>query len=273
MCVAARRAAELPPVARVAWDAGRRRLTWLALSISLALSMTACAAARIQEPSMAPATSVATVTPGGAATATAGSAGRSGAATEAPTAVATVAAATSVPTPVPSGTIMVHGTTATFTSLRYGYRLTVSVADWLVSETPGTWNGIFQPNAVNPDSGSDWLRDPGVATVEIGVLAVAPGTTVAAWEASEAPSVRMLACKEAASAEAVTVAGAHLLLLPETCPKVVVGESAGDQYFLNAFLVHGTYAVIAQWRSEQGHETADRVAFLQILGTMRWTPA
>jgi hypothetical protein len=178
--------------------------------------------------------------------------------------------ATTVPTPVPSGTMAVHGATTTFTSLRYGYSVQVGTADWIVSETAGTWDGVLALNNPNAEPGTDWLKEPGIATVEIGVLTLAPDTPVSAWEASEAPSVRKLACTEAASTQTVTISGLRVLLLPETCPKTVVGEFPGNQYFLNAFFVHGATGVIAQWRSEQGHAAADRATFLRILGTMKW---
>jgi hypothetical protein len=262
---------EPAPAGRTTRDPGPRRLTSLALGVCLALSATACGAAGTQPPSIARATAGSTVTPGASATATQGTGASSPTATQPTSAPATLPAQTTAPTPVPSGTVTVRGTAATFTSLRYGYSLTVSAADWVVQETPGTWNGVFHPNNLqNPDPGTDWFREPGVATIEIGTLGVAGGTAVTAWEASEAPSVRMLDCREATSTEPVSLVGLQVLLLPETCPKVVVGEFAGDQYFLNAFMVHGTSGIVAQWNSVQGHEASDRATFLRILGTLRF---
>jgi len=258
--------------ARVRWNTERGVAARLALAICLALSVAACGAALTQgsptgaPPSGEPAVPAGTLGPGTTVT-------NSASAPPTQQAVASMPAATTVPTPVPSGTIAVHGATTTFTSVRYGYSVQVGTADWIVSETPGTWDGVLALNDPYPESGTDWLKEPGIATVQIGVLAVPPGTTVTAWETSEAPSVRKLACTEAASTQAVTISGLPVLLLPETCPKTVVGEYPGNQYFLNAFFVHGATGVIAQWRSEQGHAAADRATFLRILGTMKWAPA
>jgi hypothetical protein len=244
----------------------------MALTICLTLSMAACGAAGTQSPPTGASGSGQAAGPadsmGPGATGTVP-------ASAAPTmeTTASMPVATTVPTPVPSGTIEVHGATTTFTSVRYGYSVQVGTADWIVSETPGTWDGVLKLNDFAPESGTDWLKEPGIATVQIGVLAVPPGTTASAWESSEAPSVRKLACTEAASTQTVTISGLRVLLLPETCPKTVVGEFPGDQYFLNAFFVHGATGVIAQWRSEQGHAAADRATFLRILGTMKWAKA
>lgn len=175
------------------------------------------------------------------------------------------------PTPAPSGRELVRGSELTFTSVRNGYTVTVSADDWLVIETPGSWDGTFEPHQVNPDPGTDWIRDPGVATIEIGVLVVAPGTTLGSWEASEAPAVRMLGCSEASPAEPVTIAGTSVLLLSETCQRGAAAASRDNQYVLNAFAIHGTSALVAQWDSVQGHETSDRAAFLAILATWTWT--
>lgn len=264
------------PVTSGAVDAVRGGAPWWALGACLAVLVMACGATPAQAPPTAPVSAASTASAAAAVAAT-GMAGASAPASfsipaSAPASTtASIAPVTAAPTPEPSGTVTVRGATAIFTSHRYGYSVAFSASDWLVRETPGAWNGIFESNPLSTtDSGTDWLRNPGVATIEIGVLDVPAGTTVAAWEASEAPSVRMLACTEAASAETATVAEERALLLPETCPKVVVGENAGNQYFLNAFLVHGTRALIAQWRSEQGHEAADRATFLRILGTLRW---
>jgi len=175
--------------------------------------------------------------------------------------------------------IAVRGTSQTFTSRRYGYSLTVTT-DWAINETPGNWNGVIVRNASIPDPGTDWFSDPGVATIEVGFQAVPPGTTVAAWEASEATYVqngiavlggeRM--CQEAAVTQTVQVAGREVLLLPELCPAVgadqVPGHNAGDQSFINAFLVDGTRGVVLQWYSANGGEAAARAAFLPILGTL-----
>lgn len=184
----------------------------------------------------------------------------------------TASATAAGPTPLPSGTIELQGGNQTFTSLRYGYSLTVgSPADWLVRETPGIWNGVLDLHRSAPDPGTDWFRHPGVATIQVGFQDVPAGMTLAAWEAAEAPSAKVLDCTEAKTAQTVTVAGGKALLLPETCPKDVVGEFPGDQFFLNVFLVHGTSGVLVQWNSQQGHETADRATFLQILGTWAFT--
>jgi hypothetical protein len=255
--------------ARRPWNTRRGAPGRLALIISLALSVGACVAAQTQPPpagapgSSEPAVPADTLGPGTTVTVPA-----SAPPTQRTT--ASMPVATTVPTPVPSGTMAVHGATTTFTSLRYGYSVQVGTADWIVSETPGTWDGVLALNNPNAEPGTDWLKEPGIATVEIGVLALAPDTPVSAWEASEAPSVRKLACTEAASTQTVTISGLRVLLLPETCPKTVVGEFPGNQYFLNAFFVHGATGVIAQWRSEQGHAAADRATFLRILGTMKW---
>ncbi len=80
----------------------------------------------------------------------------------------------------------------------------------------------------------------------------------------------MLACNEVPPAEPA-LAGAATLLLPETCPRAVAGEDRGNKFFLNAFAIHGTSGLVAQWSSEQGHEAADRVALLAILSTWTWT--
>jgi hypothetical protein len=175
-----------------------------------------------------------------------------------------------LPSPVPSGRDLVRGSELTFTSLRYGYSVTMIADEWVADETPGSWDGRFDPQRLDPDPGTDWLRDPRGATIEIGVLAVVPGTTLAAWEASEAPAVRVLACKEVPPPDSAMAASTRVLLLPETCPKPAVGETLGDQYVLNAFLVHGTSGLVAQWESEQGHEAADRASFLAILATWTW---
>ncbi len=251
------------PDAQTAHRAAKRALPWLVLLACASLCLTACGTAE-------PSTTRAASRVGSVAAATAAvpdvppssASPLSRADTQTPARDATTA--------VPSGREVMRGSEITFTSLRNGYSLTVNANDWLVNETPGTWDGTFDPHQLNPDPGTDWFRDPGVATIEIGVLAVPPNTTLAAWEASEAPAVRMLACQEVAPAEPVTVAGATVLLLPETCPRVVVGENRGDQYFLNAFVIHGTSGVVAQWDSEQGHEAGDRASFLSILATWAW---
>ena len=260
--------------ARVKWSTRRGAAAPLALAICIALSVAACGTALTQaSPTGAPGSGEPAMPAGTSVAATTGPVAPSASAPPTQQAAASMPAATTVPTPVPSGTIAVHGATTTFTSVRYGYSVQVGTADWIVSETPGTWDGVLALNDPYPESGTDWLKEPGIATVQIGVLAVPPGTTVTAWETSEAPSVRKLACTEAASTQAVTISGLPVLLLPETCPKTVVGEFPGNQYFLNAFFVHGAKGVIAQWRSEQGHAAADRATFLRILGTMKWVPA
>ena len=175
--------------------------------------------------------------------------------------------------------IAVRGTSQTFTSRRYGYSLTVTT-DWAINEAPGRWNGLIARNSYNPDPGTDDFSDPGVATIEVGFQAVPPGTTVAAWEASEASSVqngiavlggeRM--CPEATATQTVHVAGREVLLLPEPCPSIgatqVQGSNASGQSFINAFLVEGTRGVVLQWYSANGGEAAARAAFLPILGTL-----
>jgi hypothetical protein len=236
----------------------RSRLASMLVTACITLSVIGCGAGATGQPSTTPSASAASL------------------ATPAPTgtenpASASATATVATPTPVPSGRITVTGADQTFASLRYGYSLTVGAADWLVRETPGTWNGAFEPHHFNPDPGTDWFRDPGVATIELGVLAVSSGTTLATWEASEAPAVRGGACQDVPPAQALTVGGERLLLLPEACSKVVQGEFAGNQFFMNAFLVHGTDGVVVQWDSEQGHEAADKVAFLKILATLKWT--
>ena len=249
--------AEAGQAARVRRNTERGAAARLALTICLALSVAACGDALTQGPAGAPASGEPAMPAGTLVPATMGTVAPSPSAQPSERAVASMSAATTVPTPVPSGTIAVHGATTTFTSVRYGYSVQVGTADWIVSETPGTWDGVLALNDPYAESGTDWLKEPGIATVQIGVLAVPDGTTVTAWESSEAPSVRKLACTEAASTQTATVSGLQVLLLPETCPKTVVGEFPGNQYFLNAFFVHGATGVIAQWRSEQGHAAAD----------------
>ncbi len=173
--------------------------------------------------------------------------------------------------------IAVQGTSQTFTSRRYGYSLTVTT-DWAINEAPGSWNGVIVRNASAPDSGTDEFSDPGVATIEVGFQAVPRGTTVAAWEASEASSVqngiavlggeRM--CPQAAATQTVQVAGREVLLLPEPCPSIGATQvsNASSRSFINAFLVDGTSGVVLQWYSANGGEAAARAAFLPILGTL-----
>ena len=245
------------------------------LGISLALLLAACGATETQTP---PASSAgnAAVAPSSTVPATPlVTAASSDMASSAPSA----AAASAAQTPAPSGMIAVRGTSQTFTSLRYGYSLTVTT-DWAINEAPGSWNGTIARNSYNPDPGTDDFSDPGVATIEVGFQAVPPGTTVAAWEASEASSVqngiavlggeRM--CPEAATTQTVRVAGREVLLLPEPCPSVganqAQGSSVSSRSFINAFLVDGTSGVVLQWYSANGGEAAARAAFLPILGTL-----
>lgn len=174
-------------------------------------------------------------------------------------------------TPVPTGIIAIQGDLQTLTSYRYGYRLSVPTS-WVVEETPGGWAGSI--TRVEPrDAGMDWFSEPGVATIEVGFLALPAGTTVAGWEAAEAPAVRMYACRQAAKPTSVRIAGEPGLLLPEACPADVVGDFPGDQYFVNAFVVHGDTGVVIQWNSLRGHEAADRAAFLGIVRSLRFGTA
>jgi hypothetical protein len=257
------RAGSLTRAAREPSGRLRQHLAALFLSVGVALLGAGCGSAPVGQSSPTPSSSAGTLAAGGPT---------SPPATAMPTAtISTAAPSAPTPTPVPTGKITVDGANQTFESLRYGYSLTASVADWLIRETAGDWNGVFEPRRLNPDPGTDWIRDPGVATIEIGEVTVPAGTTLAVWEASEAPAVRMLACTEATSPQPVTVAGQSALLLAETCPKVVEGEFAGNQFFLNAFLVHGTSGLVLQWNSQQGHEAADKATFLKILATLKWT--
>jgi hypothetical protein len=116
----------------------------------------------------------------------------------------------------------------------------------------------------------DSFSEPGAATVEAGFRTVSPGTTVAEWESAESSSVRMYACAEAAKPTSVRIAGAAGLLLPETCPVDVVGDFPADQFFINAFVVHGATGVVIQWNSRRGQEAADRALFLGILESLRF---
>ncbi len=258
----------------VAPRAVRASSPWSALGISLALLAAACGASQTQVSSSAPSAGNAAVAPSIMVPATPlVTAASSDMASSAPSA----AAASAAPTPAPSGMIAVRGTSQTFTSRRYGYSLTVTT-DWAINEAPGSWNGLISRNSYNPDPGTDDFSDPGVATIEVGFQAVPPGTTVAAWEASEASSVqngiavlggeRM--CPEAAATQTVRVAGREVLLLPEPCPSVgaTQASNASSRSFINAFLVDGTSGVVLQWYSANGGEAAARAAFLPVLGTL-----
>ena len=177
-------------------------------------------------------------------------------------------AALAAPSP---GTIAVHGKSQTFSSNRYGYSVTIP-ASWLVTEIPGKWNGIAK-GVGEQDAGTDRFSSPGVIAIEVGFQAQADGTSIAAWESSEAAWVREGDCTEASSTEAIKVAGRDVLLLGETCPSQVIGENPGNQSFLNAFLVNGGTGVLIQMNSRKGHEAADRATFLQILGTLKLGPS
>ena len=175
---------------------------------------------------------------------------------------ATSAALPSVQTAPPAGSVspipVVGG--QTFTSARSHYSIEVPAA-WLVSAHPGTAVFPFLGN----DTGTDNFSNPGAAKIELAVLAVAAGTTLASWEALTAsldhdPSGM---CLERPPAQSIRAAGGAALLLQWDC-------SAAYRTQFSASFVHAGSGYYVVWSSPPGNAANDEGTFLGILATVRF---
>lgn len=191
-------------------------------------------------------------------------------ATATPTAISVTASPSVAPSPTPTAEASPSieesaGPTSApevFKSARYPYSITLT-ADWTVKANPGTWSGAL---LTDTQPGTDFYIDttppPVDWVIQVGFLPVASGTTLSAWAAAEGPrAVEVQFCSAQAPEPATTIGSYQVIIQRVNC--------RGDEFVLNAFLLHGGDGILLEWTSPSGNETADRAKFLAILATLK----